>query len=142
MLNKKTERLSLAFPTKIYLPPVDTRRWNQYASERVWACQRSATLRRRAPRSETTTAKGRGVNAVRTVTRTQTASRRLRSSSFFWGRSAACSHQRGVRRQRSIQPVLSARAFPRWHLCNFKLGLSGEGGTKLLFVLNRPSPSC
>lgn len=136
MLNKKTERLSLAFPTKIYLPPVNTRRWNQYA------CQRSAMLWRRAPRSETTTAKGRGVNAVRTVTRTQTALRRLRSSSFFWGRSAVCSHQRGVRRQRSIQPVLSARAFPRWHLCNFKLGLSGEGGTKLLFVLNRPSPSC
>lgn len=51
-----------------------------------------------------------------------------------------CSHRRGVRRQRSIQSVLSARAFPHWHLCNFKLGLSGEGGTKLLFVSKQALP--
>lgn len=132
MLNKKTERLTSAFPTKIYLPPVNTRRWNQYAPECMWACQRSAMLRRRAPRGgKITTAKGRGVNTVCSVTRRiQTVLMRLRSSSFFWSRSAVCSHQRGVCRQRSIQSVLSARAFPHWHLCNFKLGLSGEGRNK------------
>lgn len=53
----------------------------------------------------------------------------------------ACSHQKGALRQRSIQSMLSAKAFAHWHLCNFKLGLSGARGTKLLFVSKQPPSS-
>lgn len=82
----------------------------------------------------------REVNTGCTVTCIQTVIMRLRSSSFFQREGTVCSHQKKVFRQRSIQPMLSTRAFAHYDLCNFILGLSEEGGTKVLFVSNHPPP--